>query len=130
MAKRDYYEVLGLRRGASESEIKRAYRKLARRYHPDVNPGDKAAEGKFKELSEAYEVLSDAEKRRQYDQFGHDGFSRATGGPQPGTGFGGFDFGRVDCLATASHPPARQRATSLPTQTVEIPYWRATDPWD
>ena len=96
MAKRDYYEVLGLRRGSSASEIKRAYRKLARRYHPDVNPGDKAAEGKFKELSEAYEVLSDMEKRRQYDQFGHDGFSRATGGPQPGAGFGGFDFGRVD----------------------------------
>jgi len=96
MAKRDYYEVLGLRRGASENEIKRAYRKLARRYHPDVNPGDKAAEGKFKELSAAYEVLSDAEKRRQYDQFGHDGFARATGGPQPGAGFGGIDFGRTD----------------------------------
>lgn len=96
MAKRDYYEVLGVRRGASESDIKRAYRKLARRYHPDVNPGDKTAEAKFKELSEAHDVLSDAEKRRQYDQFGHDGFSRAAGGPQPGAGHGGFDFGRVD----------------------------------
>jgi molecular chaperone DnaJ len=96
MAKRDYYEVLGLRRGASEQDIKRAYRKLARKHHPDVNPGDKTAEGKFKEVTEAYEVLSDPEKRRQYEQFGHDGFSRATGGPQPGAGFGGFDFGRVD----------------------------------
>src|SRR5512146_3564300 len=73
MTKRDYYEVLGLRRGASDQDVKRAYRKLARRYHPDVNPGDKAAEGKFKECAEAYEVLSDADKRRQYDQFGHDG---------------------------------------------------------
>lgn len=96
MAKRDYYEVLGLRRGASEQEIKRAYRKMARRHHPDVNPGNKGAEAKFKEVSEAYEVLSDADKRRQYDQFGRDGFSGATGGPQPGAGFGGFDFGRVD----------------------------------
>jgi molecular chaperone DnaJ len=96
MAKRDYYEVLGLSRGASEQEIRRAYRKLARKYHPDVNPGDKAAETKFKELTAAYEVLSDQEKRRQYDQFGHDGFSRAAGGPQPGGGFGGFDFSRVD----------------------------------
>jgi molecular chaperone DnaJ len=96
MAKRDYYEVLGLRRGASDQDVKRAYRKLARRHHPDVNPGDKTAEGKFKELSEAYEVLSDQEKRRQYDQFGHDGYSRTAGGPQPGAGFGGFDFGRVD----------------------------------
>ena len=122
MAKRDYYEVLGLRRGASENEIKRAYRKLARRYHPDVNPGDKAAEGKFKDLSEAYEVLSDAEKRRQYDQFGHDGFARATGGPQPAAGFGGFDFGHaatscrgrpvVPCNARAS--AASPRVSTCP----------------
>ena len=85
MAKRDYYDVLGLTRGASTQEIKRAYRKLARKYHPDVNPGDKTAEGKFKEVTAAYEVLSDQEKRRQYDQFGHDGYARdggraATGG--------------------------------------------------
>jgi molecular chaperone DnaJ len=65
MAKRDYYDVLGLTRGASTQEIKRAYRKLARKYHPDVNPGDKTAEGKFKEVTAAYEVLSDQEKRRQ-----------------------------------------------------------------
>jgi len=99
MAKRDYYEVLGLKRGASENDIKRAYRKLARKHHPDVNPGDKAAEGKFKDITEAYEVLHDAEKRRQYDMFGPDGLRG--GGPQPGgqpgaPGFGGFNFGRVD----------------------------------
>jgi molecular chaperone DnaJ len=98
MAKRDYYQVLGLRRGASESEIKRAYRKLARKHHPDVNPGDKGAEAKFKELSGAYEVLSDPEKRRRYDQFGHEAFAPGAGarGPEPGGGFGGFDFSGVD----------------------------------
>jgi molecular chaperone DnaJ len=96
MAKRDYYEVLGVKRSASEQDIKRAYRKLARKYHPDVNPGNKGAESKFKELTEAYEVLSSEDKRRQYDQFGHDGFARAAGGPQPGGGFGGFDFSRAN----------------------------------
>ncbi|HPZ06451.1 MAG TPA: DnaJ domain-containing protein, partial [Clostridiales bacterium] len=72
-SKRDYYEVLGVGRGAGESEIKKAYRKLAKQYHPDVNPGDKEAEAKFKEVSEAYEVLSDPQKRARYDQFGHAG---------------------------------------------------------
>jgi len=98
MAKRDYYEVLGVRRGASEAEIKRVYRKLARKHHPDVNPGDKAAEAKFKEITEAYEVLGDPEKRRAYDQFGHEGFAAGAGtrGTEPTGGFGGFDFGRVD----------------------------------
>jgi molecular chaperone DnaJ len=70
MAKKDYYEVLGVKRGASEREIKQAYRKLARKYHPDVNPGDQSAEAKFKEINEAYEVLSDKEKRAKYDRFG------------------------------------------------------------
>ena len=96
MAKRDYYEVLGLKKGASEQEIKRAYRKLARKCHPDVNPGDKTAEARFKELSEAYGVLSDSEKRQQYDQFGHDGYARASGGPQPGARSGGFDFSQAN----------------------------------
>jgi molecular chaperone DnaJ len=73
MAKRDYYEVLGIEKNASPDEIKRAYRRMAIKYHPDKNPGDKEAEAKFKECAEAYEVLSDAEKRKQYDQFGHEG---------------------------------------------------------
>ena len=71
--KRDYYEVLGVSKGASDSEIKKAYRKMAIKYHPDKNPGDSEAEEKFKEAAEAYEVLSDGNKRARYDQFGHAG---------------------------------------------------------
>src|SRR5690554_5619823 len=90
MAKRDFYEVLGVDKGASEADIKKAYRKLARQYHPDVNPGDKEAEAKFKEVTEAYEVLSDSEKKSRYDQFGHAGFDPNGFG---GGGFNGQDFG-------------------------------------
>ena len=89
--KRDYYEVLGVDRGADDATIKKAYRQLAKKYHPDMNPGDKEAEKKFKEASEAYAVLSDAEKRRQYDQFGHAAFEQGGAG-----GFGGFDFSGAD----------------------------------
>ena len=89
--KRDYYEVLGVQRGAGDDEIKRAYRKLAKQYHPDMNPGDQNAEQKFKEVGEAYAVLSDAEKRRQYDQFGHAAFENGGGGAGGFGGFGGFD---------------------------------------
>jgi molecular chaperone DnaJ len=85
MAKRDYYEVLGVDKNASEDEIKKAYRKIAIKYHPDKNPGDKSAEEKFKEAAEAYDVLHDAQKRQQYDQFGFN----APGGGGTG-GFGGF----------------------------------------
>ena len=92
-AQRDYYEVLGASRSASAAEIKKAYRALAKKYHPDMNPGDKEAEKKFKEASEAYAVLSDAEKRRQYDQFGHAAFEGGAGGAG---GFGGFDFNGAD----------------------------------
>lgn len=88
--KRDYYEVLGVDKGADESAIKSAYRKLAKKYHPDVNPGDKEAEKKFKEATEAYGILSDPEKRRQYDQFGHAAFEQGGGGSGFGGGFGGF----------------------------------------
>lgn len=89
--KRDYYEVLGVEKNADEAAIKKAYRVLAKKYHPDMNPGDKEAEKKFKEASEAYAVLSDPEKRRQYDQFGHAAFDGGAGG-----GFGGFDFNSSD----------------------------------
>ena len=91
--KRDYYEVLGVDKGADEATIKSAYRKLAKKYHPDMNPGDAEAEKKFKEATEAYGVLSDPDKRRQYDQFGHAAFDQGAGG---GGGFGGFDFGGGD----------------------------------
>lgn len=108
MSKRDYYEVLGVSKSADEKEIKKAYRKLAIKYHPDKNPDDKEAETKFKEAAEAYEVLSDAQKKARYDQFGHAGMGGAAGGGAGGFGggmsmddifenfgdiFGGFGFG-------------------------------------
>jgi molecular chaperone DnaJ len=92
MAKRDYYEVLGVARGASEDEIKKAYRKVAMQYHPDRNPGDKESEAKFKEATEAYEVLRDPQKRARYDQFGHAATAGAGGGPGMGAEFSGFDL--------------------------------------
>ena len=105
MAKRDYYEVLGVGRDADAKVIKRAYRKLAKKYHPDMNPGDKQAEQKFKEVTEAYNVLSDTEKKKLYDQYGFAAFEEGSGNPygtggQNGAGggfhggFGGFDFGQ------------------------------------
>ena len=93
-SKRDYYEVLGIKKGASQSEIKKAYRKMAKKYHPDTNAGDEAAAEKFKEVSEAYSILNDPEKKKLYDQFGHaafDGTSQPGGGyGAGGSGFGGF----------------------------------------
>src|SRR5918992_3534044 len=99
MARRDYYDVLGVPRTASEREIRQAYRKLARRYHPDLNPNDKQAEAKFKEIGQAYEVLSDADKRKQYDRWGPD-FEKyeqarkaGAGAGAPGGGAGPFGSG-------------------------------------
>ena len=90
-SKRDYYEVLGVEKGADDAAIKKAYRVLAKKYHPDMNPGDAEAEKKFKEASEAYAILSDPDKRKQYDQFGHAAFEQGGGG-----GYGGFDFNSMD----------------------------------
>lgn len=90
--KRDYYEVLGVEKSADDAAIKKAYRALAKKYHPDMNPGNAEAEKKFKEASEAYAILSDPEKRKQYDQFGHAAFEGGAGGG----GFGGFDFSGAD----------------------------------
>ena len=99
MAKKDYYDVLGINRNADEKEIKRAYRKLAKKYHPDINPGDKEAEQKFKELTEAYNVLSDSEKKKLYDQYGFAAFEEGFGAERNQSGdwgdfSGGFGNGR------------------------------------
>ena len=93
MAKRDYYEVLGIEKGADDAAIKKAYRQMAKKHHPDVNPGDKEAEERFKEINEAYQVLSDPQKRARYDQFGHEQPGAGAGGYGDFSGFGGFGGG-------------------------------------
>ncbi|HEY0077180.1 MAG TPA: molecular chaperone DnaJ [Pyrinomonadaceae bacterium] len=133
--KRDYYEVLGVTRGATESEIKSAYRRLAVRYHPDKNPGDSAAEEKFKEAAEAYSVLSDAEQRARYDRFGHAGVSSSAGANWGAAGFGGIEdilgdlFGFGDMFggrAGASRRTAAQRGSDL-RYDLEITLEQASD---
>ena len=120
--KRDYYEVLGVSKGASEDEIKKAYKKLARKYHPDMNPGDKEAEEKFKEINEANEVLSDPDKKARYDQFGFAGVDPSYGAGAGGGayGAGGFDFGDLGDIFGSffggggrRNPNAPQRGESI-----------------
>ena len=114
--KRDYYEVLGVSKSANEDEIKKAYRSLAKKFHPDMNPGDKEAEVKFKEVNEAYAVLSDSEKRSKYDKFGHDAFDPTSGGGGFGgfSGFSGadFDFGDIFSSFFGGGSSSRSRANA------------------
>lgn len=120
MSKRDYYEVLGISRTATEDEVKKAYKKLAKKYHPDLNPDSKTAEEKFKEINEAYEVLSDTEKRSRYDQFGHAGAGNDFGGFGGSADFGGFGdifdmfFGGAGGFGGGgSQRPSAQRGSDL-----------------
>ena len=118
MAKRDYYEVLGVGRNADAKEIKSAYRKLAKKYHPDMNPGDKQAEQKFKEVTEAYNVLSDTEKKKLYDQFGfaafEEGASAGQGyGQNTGGGFGTVSEALVSAAGTAAEPTGNITLTAV-----------------
>ena len=132
--KRDYYEVLGVEKGASDADIKKAYRQMAKKYHPDLNPGDKVAEEKFKEVGEAYEVLSDSEKRARYDQFGHAGVDPNFGAGGPGGAYN-VDFGDLgDIFSTffgggfggggRANPNAPRRGSDL-SKTVTLSFEEA-----
>ncbi len=115
--KRDYYEVLGLSKGASEEEIKKAFKSMARKYHPDLHPGDAEAEEKFKEINEAFGVLSDPEKKSRYDQFGHAGVDPNYGGGAGGDGFGGFGgFGDMNDIFDSIFGGGRSQRQSSPNE--------------
>src|SRR5437868_15460699 len=111
MAEKDYYDILGVKKTASDDEIKKAYRALAKKFHPDKNKGNKDAEAKFKEISEAYSVLSDKEKREQYDRLGREAFS-SFGGAGAGGPFGGFDFSQFTRGGTGGGARTRTRRTT------------------
>ena len=120
--KRDYYEVLGVSKDASEAELKKAYRQVAKKYHPDLNPDNQEAEAKFKEANEAYEILSDPQKRKQYDQFGHAAFENGGGGAGYGaySDFGGFSDILTTSLAAASVDLAVAAADETVRRRAEI----------
>lgn len=121
MADKDYYDILGVKKGASEAEIKKAYRSLAKKYHPDKNKGTKDAENRFKELSEAYAVLSDKEKREQYDRLGREAFSQFGGGAAGGSPFGGgFDFSQFMGGGTRGRRPGAGAGRSRTVDFTDI----------
>ncbi len=121
--KRDYYEVLGINKGASDDEIKKAFRQSAKKYHPDLHPGDKECEEKFKEVNEAYEVLSDKDKRARYDQFGHAGVdpNYGAGGPGGGSPFGGgIDLDDIFSSFFGGFGGRRQNSSNMPQRGSDV----------